>query len=348
MQIPFTDLHPRMSADTTRTVFACIVAIVAAGLTWSFWSAPQPIPSDLAQIWASARALLHHQNPYDVVGPGRSFEWRFPLLYPLTAVVALVPLAPFPLRLVDLIFVGLGFGLFTWAVTRRQPDPPALAAVVSLAGLLTLQTSQWSLLLTGAALVPTFGFLLIAKPTIGIALFTAFPHWKTAVGCTVLLVLSLLIRPQWPHDWISNFASAPHVIAPIRGWGGPFLLLALLKWRRADARLLLAMACIPHTPAPYETIPLFLIPQTWAQAWTLWALDIAAFAGQVVSGPYVTAAAAWISGAQWEVALLYLPCLAIVLLRPNTWSSVYGGDERGPVRKRSGISTKRPDQRLPR
>jgi hypothetical protein len=49
---------------------------------------------------------------------------------------------------------------------------------VSLPALMTLQTSQWSLLLTGAALVPAVGFLLVAKPTIGLALFAAFPHWN--------------------------------------------------------------------------------------------------------------------------------------------------------------------------
>jgi len=90
-----------------------------------------------------------------------------------------------------------------------------------------------------------------------------------------------------------------------------------MKWKRADARLLLALACVPHTTAPYETIPLFLIAQTWPQAWILWALGFVAYVAQWLRGPYASQAAYWASGAEWIVALLYLPCLAMVLCRPN-------------------------------
>ena len=182
---------------------------------------------------------------------------------------------------------------------------------------MTLQTSQWSLLLTGAALVPGFGWLLIAKPTIGLALFAAFPRWKTAIGCIVLFILSTLIWPGWIAQWRATLASAPHVVPPITRRVGPLVLLALLKWKRADARLLLALACVPHTTAPYETIPLFLIPQTWTQAWGLWTLALLAYVAQWMTGPYSSQAAYWASGAEWIVALLYIPCLGMVLCRPN-------------------------------
>ena len=303
-----------------RVAFTMAAAVGAALVTWMFWSTPHPQPSDVAQVWAGARALLHGQDPYEAVGPGRLFEWNFPLLYPMTAVMTLIPLAPVPLRLVDPLFVGLGFGLFTWAVTRRRPLTPALVGLVSVAALMTAQTSQWSMLLTGASLLPAFGWLLMAKPTIGLALFAAYPNWKAAAGCIGLLILSLVAWPNWVTHWRATFATAPHVVAPVTRLGGPLLLLALLKWRRPDARLLLALACVPQTTALYETIPLFLIPRTWSQAWALWALGLLAFAGQWLTGPYVTQAAQWASGAKWIVALLYLPCLGLVLSRPNVWS----------------------------
>ena len=306
-------------ATTTRTrcALALGVALIAAGLSWAFWSSPQGLPSDLAQVWAATHSLLQGQNPYDAIGPGRTFDWPYPLLYPLTAVVALIPLAPLPLRLVDPVFTGLGFGLFAWAVTRQGLLTPALVSLVSVAAILTLKTSQWSLLLTGAALVPTCGFLLIAKPTIGLALFAAYPHWKTALGCGVLLLASLFIRPSWLIDWRSTFASAPHVVAPVMQWGGPLLLLSAFKWRRPEARLLLGLACVPHTPSPMDTIPLYLIPQTWFQAWVLWGLGFLAFIGHHESGPYLTRTESYAGAAQWDVALVYLPCLVAVLARPN-------------------------------
>ena len=93
-------------------------------------------------------------------------------------------------------------------MTAKRLVTPALVALVSLGALMTLQTSQWSLLLTGAALVPGLGWLLIAKPTIGLALFAAFPRWKTAIGCGLLLVLATILWPAWVGEWRATLASA--------------------------------------------------------------------------------------------------------------------------------------------
>jgi hypothetical protein len=313
--------HRKTSLCVQRIALALCVTVTAAVLAWSVWSQPQPKASDLAPIWASARALLHHQDPYLAVGPGRTFDTDFPQIYPMTSIVVVAPLATLPLRWADSLFVGLGFGLFTWAVTRKRPATPALVAIVSLGALMTMQTSQWSLLLTGAALLPGFGWLLIAKPTIGLALFAAFPRWKTAIGCSVLLVLSILIWPTWIAEWLATLPSAPHEVPPVTRRVGPLVLLAALKWKRADARLLLVLACVPQTTAPYETIPLFLIPETWLQAWGLWTLALVAYVAQWITGPYLSQAAYWASGAEWIVALLYLPCLGMVLCRPNVWAT---------------------------
>jgi hypothetical protein len=310
-----------------RLAFALAVSTSAAVLAWAVWSQPQPQVSDLAQVWAGARALLHGDNPYQAVGPGRAFNWPYPLLYPMTAVVALAPIAWLPLRWVDPLFVAFGFGLFTFALTKQRLLAPPLIALVSVAALMTLQTSQWSLLLTGAALVPALGLVLIAKPTIGLALFAAFPRRRVVIGCAAVLALSLLVQPLWMIDWRATFATAPHVVAPITRMGGPILLLAALRWKRADARLLLGMACVPHTTVPYETIPLFLIPQTWKEAWALWALGLVAYIGQWATGPYASQEAYWAGGARWIVAVMYLPCLAMVLRRPNVWSTSTGEDQ---------------------
>jgi hypothetical protein len=311
--------NTNVSARMLRAAFALAVAISAALLTLRFWSDPHVQPSDLGQVWAGSRALLHGKNPYEVIGPGRPFEWPWPLLYPLTAMLTLMPLAWLPLQWTDPLFVAIGFGLFTWAVTAKRITSPALVGLVSLPALMTLQTSQWSLLLAGAALMPWCGWVLIAKPTIGLALFTAYPRWKTAIGCGLVLIISFIIWPGWIAEWRATFASAPHIVAPILRPGGALVLLALLKWKRPEARLLVALACVPHTTVPYETIPLFLIPQTWRQSWTLWALAGVAYAGQALTGPYSSQLEYWTSGAEWIVAVMYLPCMAMVMSRPNVW-----------------------------
>jgi hypothetical protein len=302
-----------------RAVFALAVGISAALLCLSFWSDPQVQPSDLGQVWAGSRALLHGEDPYEVVGPGRAFEWAWPLLYPLTAPLTLIPFAWLPLSWTDPLFVGLGFGLFTWAVTARRDTMPALVALASLPGLMALQTSQWSPLMTAAALLPAFGWVLIAKPTIGVAFFAAYPRWKTAVGCALVLILSFVVWPGWVPHWLATFDSAPHIIAPVMRPGGFLVLLALLKWKRPEARLLVALACVPHTTVPYETIPLFLIPQTWLQSFALWACALLSYIAQAYTGPYFTQLDYWTSGAKFIVLLMYLPCAAMVLSRPNVW-----------------------------
>lgn len=309
------------SHRTRRLVLACAVAVSAAALDWTFWSRPRPFASDLTPVWASARALVHRADPYDAVGPGRAYDTRFPQIYPLTAMLPIAPIASLPIRWVDPLFTATAFGLFAWAVTRRRILAPPLAALVSLPGLMALQTSQWSPLLAAAALLPAAGWLLAAKPTIGLALFAAFPRRATAIGCGVMLAISIAVWPTWIGEWRATLASAPHVVPPIARIGGPLMLLGLWKWRRADARLLVALSCVPQTTALYETIPLFLVAETWPQASLLWSLALLSFVGQWLTGPYPTVEAHWASGAQWIVALMYLPSLAMVLGRPNVTQS---------------------------
>ncbi len=307
----------RALTGAQRAVLTTAAGLSAALLAWTVWSRPQPQPSDLAPVWAAARAFLRGENPYEAIRPGTPYYIGFRMLYPLTAVVVLLPLALAPLRWADPIFVGLGFALFTWAITRGRRVTPAIVALVSVPALMTLQTSQWSLLLTGAALVPWLGFLLVAKPTIGLALFAAYPDRRSAAGCAALVAAATLLAPGWINDWRASFAGAPHIVAPILRPGGLLILLAALKWRRSDAQLLVALGCVPHTTALYETIPLFLIAESWLQAFALWALALGAYVMQRATGPYTSQEAYWASGAQWIVLLMYLPCVALVLRRPN-------------------------------
>jgi hypothetical protein len=312
----------RVSLRARRVALSCAAGLTAGIVSAVVWSKPQPVLSDLFQVWGGARALLAGQDVYDAVGPGRAFDWPLPLFYPLTAAIAVVPLAWLPLHWADAIFVGVGFGLYAWAVTAVSLESPALVALVSLPALMTIQLSQWSVLLAGAAMVPALGFLLIAKPTVGLALFTAEPRLKTAIGCALLFALSIVLWPTWIFEWRLTFASAPHVVAPVVRPFGVLALVALAKWRRAEARLLVALACIPHTTALYEAIPLFLIPRTHLEAWLLWALAIAAYAAQAASGPFTSQLDYWNSGANWIVVTMYLPCLVMVLCRPNVYTSL--------------------------
>src|SRR3954468_7924556 len=99
---------PQVSLRVQRIALASCVAVTAALVAWGVvWSRPQPKASDLAPIWASARARPHSQGPYAAAAPGRGFDSDFPQICPMTASVAIMPLAVMPLRFADTLFVGL-------------------------------------------------------------------------------------------------------------------------------------------------------------------------------------------------------------------------------------------------
>jgi hypothetical protein len=283
-------------------------------VVWRRWDYPEK-SSDLVQVWIAARAWLGGADPYGAVKAWGG--WPYPLLYPFPAVLVLAPLAVVPHWLAEGLFFALSTALLAWGTTREELVSPKLLMFVSPPFLHAMAFVQWSSLLTGAALVPWAGFLLVCKPTIGVALFAAFPRWRTVVGGVALVGVSLLAWPSWIGEWRHTIAQAPNAIAPVTLWGGPFILLALIKWRRPEARLLAALACIPHTTLMYEALPLFLVPRTWPEAWVVWGGTFLALVGHASGGPYASQVA-WVrSAGVWLVLCAYLPCLVMILRRPN-------------------------------
>ena len=292
--------------------YAAILAVAAGILVWGLDSRPQP--SDFGQLWAAARALVRGDDPWTIVGPGRSFEWRFPLLYPMTAFVAALPFAWLPLRAADAVFAALGTGACAWALSRTNARNPQLLVFVSASFFATLGTSQWSPVLIASALTPALGFLLACKPSIGAALLIAYPSRRAFIGCAVFVAITLLIDPWWWRKWTDAMPAAAHMTAPVMRFGGMLLPLALLRWRLPEARLLAGLSLVPQTPVLYDTLPLFLIVRTWREATTL-----------VIGSFVVLFSTRWrgelgynewmaVNG-QWIVWAMYLPCLAFVLLR---------------------------------
>jgi hypothetical protein len=333
---PRTSTPPRLSR---RVVTALLVGTLVFMYQLTVLGAGGADGTDFAQLWHAARALLAGGDPYDVVGPGRQFDWPAPLLYPLTAVVVVAPLGWLSLESATALFSGVGAALLTLGVTRARWYP--LLVLGSLPFLYAVEVGQWSPMLVGAALLPSLGFVLAAKPTVGLALLVYHPRRRAIIGCCALVALSLLLVPSWPAEWLHAVRGGTAIngsasdaattlssgdvrqwpyVAPITRLAGPFLLLAILRWRRPEARLLLVLAAVPQTPLLYEALPLLLVPRTRNQTGALVALSLTVFliirlrgAGSIqqwydLSGELIT-------------LLLYLPCLAMVLRRPNEGSA---------------------------
>lgn len=301
-----------------RLLVAIACGALGGGLAWRGFHTGAI--SDFTHLWFAARAMLGGQDPYAVIGPGRAFEWPLPLLYPLPAVLAAMPFAPFAAHAADIAFAGISALLFAYALTRN--GYARLPAILSFSFFFAATISQWSPLLVAAALIPALGFLLVVKPTIGAALFLYRPRWRVVGAGLVFLLASLALRPGWPVEWLHAIRAATHETAPIARWGGPLVLLALLRWRRSEARLVVAMACIPHTTLLYDALPLFLVPGTWMESLILAALTWVARTISAGRGPYPTLAAHTAASASMAVWLLYLPCVIMVLRRPNEGSDL--------------------------
>ncbi|MET0214639.1 MAG: hypothetical protein ABW292_16625 [Vicinamibacterales bacterium] len=289
-----------------------LIMLVLAGGFAAYALFPRPARSDFGQLWFGARTLAAGGNPYDVVGPGLPYDWEYPLLYPLPAVVAALPLAWLPARAADALFVGGGVAVLFWALTRQTLRNPQLLVFASFAMFTAAQVVQWSPWLTAAALMPSLGFLFAAKPSIGLALLAAYPSRWSLIGAFVFGAATVAFAPWWVPAWLQALANTSHMVPPVTEPGGVLVLLALLKWRRPEARLLAVLACVPHTRSMYEVLPLFLLVRTLDEGLIL--MTLTTVAGALVnslSGDW------WANNATAILWLIYMPCLVMVLRRPN-------------------------------
>jgi hypothetical protein len=192
-----------------------------------------------------------------------------------------------------------------------------LPIILSVPFVVAVRLGQWSPWLTAAALVPAFGAVLAAKPTLGAALFGARPSRAAFIGGVVVVLASLAWLPAWPFAWLENVR---HVTAehrpPITRPLGLVLLLALLRWRHADARLLLLYACVPQLLLFADQLPLLLVARQRVEALALWGASWIAFAYWFLPLPPWNDATTS-TAEPYVLAGVYIPALLLVLRRPN-------------------------------
>jgi SAM-dependent methyltransferase len=273
----------------------------------------RPIPADSLIFWTAGRALLHGADPYAAVAP---LGTGYPFFYPISAVVLAAPLAWLPWPVFHV--VGMGISGFAFGLAAERYGRGLMAAVLSAAFAEAMVEGQWSPLLTAAAVIPTLGFVWGAKPSVGAALFAGFPSRRALIGAVALLALGTLLRPTWLPEWLAALGQSNHV-APVLRPGGFLLLLAFIRWRRPEARLLGALALVPQTTVLYETLPLFLIPATPREGY---ALALASWVAAFVQDWAVPPGSVSLTGsiaARWPIVavLVWLPALVLVLRRPN-------------------------------
>jgi hypothetical protein len=291
--------------------FVLAVGLISGAVCWLAYRLPPASTSDFELIWVGARALLSGADPYAVVPATGT---HYPLYYPLTAIVVGIPFAGLPFDWARVLWAAVSGSAFAWAALRYGRGLPT--ALLSANFLNAVIQGQWSPLLTAAAVLPALSWLLAAKPSIGAALFAAFPSRRAVIGGLALLAIALALAPTWPVRWLESARVSVHM-SPIASPGGFVLLLALIRWRRPEARLLAGLACVPQIIGLYDTLPLFLVPRTRWQGYGLAALSYVAAFGQVVAVPrHPGMPLETMLAARWPFIFfcLYLPALVMVLL----------------------------------
>jgi hypothetical protein len=302
-----------------RLAVAVAIGIAAAAVHYAKIKAVPNHPGDFGLAWFGARALLHGANPYELIGPGLVYDWPWRLIYPLTAMAAAMPFAALPQTTAALAFVFFSCAALAYSVTRTAWYP--LLMFVSAAFLIAAGAAQWSPLLTAAIGLPPLAFFYAAKPTVGFALAVtanARVRLYALVGGVVLLAVSLALFPGWPAAWLRSLGTASQVAPPLLRFGGIAILAALLRWRRPEARMIIALACVPQTGSWYEILPLFLIPASANEMMVLCGISSL---GYLLQDSIMTATNETEFNAQvgsMMVGLAYLPAVLMVLRRPNT------------------------------
>jgi hypothetical protein len=302
---------PRSAAVRLRPLFLVLALGFVLGFRLLLYVWTPDRSSDFDLLYNAATHLIRGENPYPI-----ATRW---FSYPLPAVLLVVPFTAIPLGAARLIFDVLVGWAFVFALWRYR-GTFAILAVLSGAYLFAMLNSQTTPLMVAASLIPALGFLLAVKPNTSAALWLARPSLMAVLGVSLFLLLSLLILPSWPRDWWTallqdNTDLVPPVLRPF----GLVLLLAALRWRSPEGRLLLAIAFIPQNTLPHELVSLALIPANLVEM------------GIYVAGSWIAVAVAadrmhlhsiaeW-TGASWPATLctVYLPMLYLVL-RPMRWS----------------------------
>ena len=326
---PFATTSPSAAAATassppattlaTRLLCALAAGVIGYLLVWSPLHAnPRFVAKDFTWPWRAARILLEGHDPYRVIQATGPFPFSSPFFYPLPAALLAVPVAPLPPDRAGALFFGVSTALLAFGLARDGVW--RLLVLTAAPYFMAAANTQWSPLLAAAALLPGIQWVGAAKPNLGLAAFVYRPSRWAVVGGLALVAASFLVLPGWVGGWRASLAQTPHHAPPVLRLGGALLLLALLRWRTPEGRLLAAMACVPQVLYFYDQLLLWLIPRSWRQALFLSAASWAGVVGWWTVRPRGGSGLA--AAEPFVLGFVYLPALLLVLRLPSGGSLV--------------------------
>ncbi len=290
-----------ISRPPRNFVVAAAVGIVSGTLCWAFLHHFQLGGADFNWPHHAARVLLAGGNPYANTPAGL-------IPYPLPAALAALPFAPFSPEIAAALFFGFSSGMLAFGLMRHGPE--RLLIFFAYPYWAALMTAQWTPLIMCAAFFPLALAFCVAKPQIGIPVALTHAHRTGLIAAAALLLVSFVLQPRWPLDWIPQLHGYQHFV-PLLVVPGPLLALALWRWRDRDA-LLLFLCCVMPQRWFYDSFLLWLIPKTRRSI-------------------LATVGCSWVTGiwrwyhfphtmhqvGLWCVLGFYVPMLVVILIRPR-------------------------------
>jgi hypothetical protein len=278
---------------------AVVVGLASGTFCWFLLKHLHQNAGDFRWALHLADRLMARQNPYDT-----ALEQ-----YPLPAAFAALPLLRLPPEVAAGLFYGISSALLAFGLTREGYGRLRIfLAYPYWAGVLT---AQWPAMIAASAFFPLLLPATMMKPQVGLPVFLTRLSRRGLLACALVAALSFAVLPQWPLLWLWQTHYYEHFI-PLLVFPGPLLLLALLRYRKRDAWLLLLASLMPQRWF-FDSFTLWLIPKSRREI-------------------LLTASISWGAGIwRWyhlpanftevgrlAVVFLYLPMLIVVLSRSKS------------------------------
>jgi len=289
-----------------RIAVSATIGLASGAFCWFLMKHFHQDAADFRWALHLAQRLLARQNPYDT-----------PLeQYPLPAALFALLFSRLQPELAAGFFWGISSSLLAFGLTRHSYRSLLIfLAYPYWAGILTV---QWSPIIAASAFFPLLLPVTLAKPQVGLPVFLTRLSRSGLLACAVVGLVSIAIMPRWPLLWLRQIRNYQHFI-PLLVLPGPLVLLALVRYRTRDAWLLLLSALMPQRWF-FDSFILWLIPQSRREiVWTVF-LSWGAGVWRWYHTPHSFAEVG-----RWTVIFLYLPMLAVVLLRKDRHEAPLAG-----------------------
>ena len=295
---------------------ALTIGLLSGTLYWAMFSVHHG--SDFLVFHFASKVWLSGKNAYAIGLPimrGSPHPVAEPFYYPFPALVAIAPLTWMSVRVAGATFVGVSSGLLAFGVARESTE--RLPIFLGAGFLVAAAMGQWSPFITATLVLPVLSPLAVIKPNLGLATALAKPTATRIIGGVLVLLVTLVFQPSWPAEWMRNLRALPAHPAPVLVPGGSLVLLGLSRWRRPEARLLVAMACVPQLMYFADQLPLWLVARSRREGLFLSATSLVAWA---IALEATTRAGVQpvLNSSPYVLAGVYFPALVLVLRRPNS------------------------------